>query len=121
MKRSGTRQHRIWKREEILFELLNSSLALGQERSDSHRDSFEGSGAVCKTPIKLDRLPPSTAQSRSWEVQHYLSEARLSIFRRPFGDRLFFLLNEKRVPDVESSGMNTRTLARDELLSKCVV
>ena len=58
------------KREEILFELLNSSLAqLGPERSNARRDSFEANGALCTKLIKLDKLPPSTTQSPSfWEV-----------------------------------------------------
>jgi len=47
MKEAGTRQHRIRKREKVLFELLNSSLAqLGPERSDAHQDSFEANGVL---------------------------------------------------------------------------
>jgi len=59
MKEAGPRQHRIRKREEILFELLNSSLAqLGPERSDAHRDSFEANGVLC---TKTGQIRQATA------------------------------------------------------------
>ena len=54
MKKAGTLQRRIRKREKILFELLNSSLAqLGPERSDTQRDSFEASGVLCTKAWKI--------------------------------------------------------------------
>ena len=64
MKEAGTRQHGIRKREKVLFELLNSSLAqLRPERSDTQRDSFEAKGTLSRRLLKLDKLPPSTTQS----------------------------------------------------------
>ena len=113
MKEPGTRQHRIRKGEEILLELLNPSLTqLGAERLDAHQDHLEASGAVGTNMYHIRQATalyctiPAFGNYNitfHWRACQYFAGP---LFRGPFGNRFAFLLNEKRVPDVELSGTN---------------
>jgi len=82
MKEAGTRHHRIRKREKVLFDLLNSSLAqLGPERNGQTLNgiALKLAERFARRCLNQTSYRPLLHNPRFWEVQQYLSLARVSM------------------------------------------